>query len=128
MRTLLKNMRTFVAAPAFAGFIGMPYGASAWTTDAELDAFVTGYSQSISQLSTLVCLIDRLSCAATTIWHPSSSLAISKANSWRGVVGPELLVKGVSHLRVVDMSVFPSVPSGHPTGTEPAFSLWRAYI
>lgn len=44
-----------------------------------------------------------------TIWHPTSTARMSPANASWGVVDPNLLVKGVNGLRVVDASVMVSI-------------------
>jgi len=48
---------------------------------------------------------------ATTIRHPVATSIISKNSDKAGVVGPQLLVKNVEGLRVVDASIWVSVPT-----------------
>ncbi len=45
---------------------------------------------------------------AISIWHPSCTARMSAYNATDGVVNPDLTVKGVSGLRIVDASVFVS--------------------
>ncbi len=45
--------------------------------------------------------------ASQTVYHPTSTCAMGS------VVDPELRVRGVEGLRVVDASVMPAVPSGN---------------
>jgi choline dehydrogenase-like flavoprotein len=50
-----------------------------------------------------------------TVWHPVGSAAMTAKNAGFGVVNPDLTVKGVKGLRVIDASVFVSIqiPSSH---------------
>ncbi|TDL19866.1 GMC oxidoreductase [Rickenella mellea] len=47
------------------------------------------------------------------VWHPTSTAKIG-LNPQDSVVAPDLRVHGISGLRVIDASVFPSQMSGHP--------------
>ncbi|KAJ7243025.1 hypothetical protein C8J57DRAFT_66332 [Mycena rebaudengoi] len=46
-------------------------------------------------------------------FHPVGTAAMSARNARYGVVDPDLLVKGMRGLRIVDASVLPIVPSAH---------------
>ncbi|TEB33989.1 FAD/NAD(P)-binding domain-containing protein [Coprinellus micaceus] len=46
-------------------------------------------------------------------WHPVGIAAMSARGSKSGVLEPDLRVKGVKGLRVVDASAFPVIPTGH---------------
>ncbi|KXN84481.1 Choline dehydrogenase, mitochondrial [Leucoagaricus sp. SymC.cos] len=48
-----------------------------------------------------------------TALHGISTAAMSPRNATWGVVDPDLLVKGVSGLRIVDASIMPYVPAAH---------------
>ncbi|KIM44803.1 GMC oxidoreductase [Hebeloma cylindrosporum] len=98
MREGVKAVKRFAAAPAFSDYVVGPFGDSfsAATTDAATDDYVRGLT--------------------TTIFHPVGTASMSRSFSKHGVVNPDLTVKGVDGLRVVDASVFPFVPSCHPQG------------
>ncbi|XP_053381067.1 glucose dehydrogenase [FAD, quinone]-like [Mercenaria mercenaria] len=50
---------------------------------------------------------------AVTQYHPSGTCKMGTVNNPTAVVDPELRVKGIKGLRVVDASVFPNVTSGN---------------
>ncbi|KAF5355514.1 hypothetical protein D9758_006376 [Tetrapyrgos nigripes] len=91
IREALKAATRFVSTPSWAGYIlAAPTNA---TTDEEFDEYI--------RMTTL------------TENHPVGTCSMSpKGASW-GVVDPDLKVKGVRGLRVVDASVFPRIPSAH---------------
>ncbi|KAF9517673.1 GMC oxidoreductase [Hydnum rufescens UP504] len=93
----IKAARDFAKSHAFKGHIGAEYGALAHAhTDAELEAYIRKYT--------------------IALWHPTSSTALSAKGSHHGVLDPDLTVKGVKGLRVVDAGAFPYVPAAHPQG------------
>ncbi|THG95129.1 hypothetical protein EW026_g6469 [Hermanssonia centrifuga] len=91
----IRKAQGFLLAPAFDGYIAGPFGDLAnATTDAELAAYAAEN--------------------AITVNHPSGTCQMSSSNSVSdGVVNSHLLVNGASGLRIVDASIFPSVPSCH---------------
>ncbi|KAF8067500.1 alcohol oxidase [Lyophyllum atratum] len=94
MRAALRHAFKFVSAPIFKGYVLGPAGDLAnATTDAELDAYMNA--------------------EAGTFFHPTGTAAMSPKSAKRGVLDPDLKVKGIAGLRVVDASVFPDIPSGH---------------
>jgi choline dehydrogenase len=48
-----------------------------------------------------------------TAYHPSCSCRMGAEDDAMAVVDPECRVRGVSGLRVVDSSIFPSIPNGN---------------
>ncbi|KAI0642211.1 alcohol oxidase [Trametes meyenii] len=98
IRHAVRSVQDFAAAPAWSGFlIGPTLGLEDVHSDAEVDA----YARNVT----------------TTIWHPTGTAFMAKcgpAGKESGVVNPDLTVKGVKGLRVVDASVFPFIPAAHP--------------
>jgi len=90
----LKMAREFVTAKPMASICTSELAPGAHVrTDAELLAYVR------SSLSTL--------------YHPVGTCAMGGESRWNSVVDPELRVRGVTGLRVVDASVMPVVPRGN---------------
>jgi choline dehydrogenase len=85
MREALRASLRFAAAPAWAGYVIEPVHFNSSSTDAQLDAFLRSN--------------------AGTVFHPVGTAAMSPKTAKYGVVNPDLLVKGVSGLRIVDLSV-----------------------
>ncbi|KAJ2933016.1 hypothetical protein H1R20_g4081, partial [Candolleomyces eurysporus] len=56
---------------------------------------------------------NALRAGAGTWWHPVGTASISPKGAKHGVLDPELKVKGVKGLRVVDASAIPYVPTAH---------------
>ncbi|MEP6954881.1 MAG: GMC family oxidoreductase N-terminal domain-containing protein [Solirubrobacteraceae bacterium] len=94
MRSAVEGMRTVMelaATEPLAGLIAAPHMAPAGTSDAELEAHIRQTAQ--------------------TIYHPTSTCRMGADDL--AVCDAELRVRGVEGLRVVDASVFPSVPRGN---------------
>ncbi|KAG6847921.1 hypothetical protein H0H93_004868, partial [Arthromyces matolae] len=108
-----KQALQFVEAPAWKDYIvSGDLGLQNVTTDAELDQYILGVS--------------------TVSWHGVGTASMSPKGAKYGVVDPDLRVKGASGLRVVDASVLPYVPAGHPQAAvyivaERAADLIKAY-
>lgn len=82
----INAAKRFVSAPAWNGYILQPFGALANATS-EAD------------------LIDYIRTNGGSIAHPVSTCSMSSTNSSHGVVDPDLRVKKVACLRVVDASI-----------------------
>ncbi|KAK1235691.1 hypothetical protein PQX77_001062 [Marasmius sp. AFHP31] len=91
LREGIRSVRQFMTSPTFDGFIvSTPVN---MTTDEELDEYIkAGVSGALHPVGTVVMT--------------------SKDSNW-GVLDPDLRVKGVEGLRVVDSSIFPFVPAAH---------------
>lgn len=64
--------------------------------------------------------------ASNTICHAACTNAMGKSNDLMAVVDSEARVFGVSRLRVVDASIFPFLPPGHPQSLVCKFSSRRS--
>lgn len=51
---------------------------------------------------------------AHTVYHPAGTCRMGRADDAGAVVGPDLRVRGLDGLRVVDASVFPTLPAVNP--------------
>ncbi|KAF8154884.1 aryl-alcohol-oxidase from pleurotus Eryingii [Crassisporium funariophilum] len=94
MREAVRSTERFLSAPVWQDYIISPFGGlQNATTDAELDTYVRANS--------------------ATIFHPVGTASMSPKGSRHGVVDPDLRVKGIVGLRVVDASIFPFIPAAH---------------
>ncbi|KAF8888871.1 hypothetical protein BD779DRAFT_1672179 [Infundibulicybe gibba] len=94
MREAMKSIKKFYSSSAWAGYvIGPANGFEKAVDDASIDKFIQD--------------------TAGSIFHPMGTAAMSPKGAKTGVVDPDLRVKKVSGLRVVDVSVLPFEPSGH---------------
>lgn len=86
MRAAVKGASKFVTAPAWSGYVLGKSGPFAdATTDAKLDSYIAANSG--------------------TLFHPVGTASMSPRGARNGVTDPDLKVKKVSGLRVVDLSV-----------------------
>ncbi|KAF8209499.1 aryl-alcohol oxidase [Mycena galopus ATCC 62051] len=94
MTEAVAAARSFLSAAAWKGYVYAEYDDLAAATDA---ASLKTYIQN----------------NAATVYHPVGTASMSPVGASYGVVDPDLLVKGMSGLRIVDASVLPIVPSAH---------------
>lgn len=111
MREAIKSAFRFASAPAWNGYVISPFGLQFNSTDDEIDEWIRANGG--------------------TVYHPVGSASMSpKGASW-GVVDPDLSVKGLSGLRVVDLSIVVSHLRGRrlrcPDKTYQAFYSRRPY-
>ncbi|KAF8991666.1 aryl-alcohol oxidase-like protein [Cyathus striatus] len=92
----VKSAKRFVSASAWNNYLLTPFGDSPVdsSSDSDIEAYIRASSISIR--------------------HPVSTARISSLKDKTGVVGPDLLVKGINGVRVVDASVLPFAPPSHP--------------
>ncbi|KAJ7434861.1 aryl-alcohol oxidase, partial [Mycena latifolia] len=93
MREALRSALRFASAPAWMDYVISPVDFNFTATDAELDDFI------------------RMN--AGTVSHPVGTASMSPKNAAWGVVDPDLRVKGLNGLRIVDLSVLPFIPAAH---------------
>jgi hypothetical protein len=85
MREAVKSARRFVTAPAWNGYTTGRFTGVNATTDDEIEAFIRS--------------------TAVSIFHPLGTASMSPKGAPWGVVDPDLKVKAVVGLRIVDNSV-----------------------
>ncbi|KAL4261700.1 GMC oxidoreductase family protein [Pleurotus pulmonarius] len=96
LREALRLARRFVALPAWKDYILEIFGSLA-TADFDDDSRLDEYIQENAGMAL----------------HPVGSASMSPVGARWGVTDPDLKVKGVYGLRVVDASVIPHMPSAH---------------
>ena len=89
----VKKLRTIMQAPALQAYRGKEI----YTADIQTDAQWEGYIRE----------------RADTIYHPVGTCKMGAAHDLMSVVDPQLSVKGLAGLRVVDASVMPTLVSGN---------------
>jgi hypothetical protein len=85
MREGLRSALRFAAAPAWDGYVISSVGVNISSTDAELDEYILNN--------------------AGTVDHVAGTASMSRKGAPYGVVDPDLRVKGLTGLRIVDLSV-----------------------
>ncbi|KAI0717830.1 aryl-alcohol-oxidase from pleurotus Eryingii [Cerioporus squamosus] len=97
LRTAIRAAVRFLSAPTWDGFITGQAGPFA-DVDLSSDDAVDAWARA----------------QASTIWHPVGTARMGACGQTASVVDPDLRVKGVEGVRVVDASVFPTIPAAHP--------------
>jgi choline dehydrogenase-like flavoprotein len=91
MRGAVRAGRRFAQAPTIQAYVsGPPYYGDPTTDDATLDAFIRSNG--------------------TNQHHPVGTAGMSAKGASYGVVDPDLKLKGVDGVRIVDSSIFVSFP------------------
>ncbi|KAK7014390.1 pyranose dehydrogenase 1 [Favolaschia claudopus] len=93
MREALRAAARFASAPSLKDYIIKPDSFDPAFSDAQLEEYIRANSG--------------------TVFHPVGTAAMSAKGAKFGVVDPDLLVKGVQGLRIVDLSVLPFIPAAH---------------
>ncbi|KAJ6524226.1 aryl-alcohol oxidase precursor [Mycena vulgaris] len=94
MAEAVQAARKFLKAKAWKGYVIREFEDLAAATDgAKLKAYIKNN--------------------AGTVFHPVGTASMSPKGARFGVVDPDLVVKGISGLRIVDASILPVVPSAH---------------
>ncbi|KAJ7822586.1 alcohol oxidase [Mycena leptocephala] len=93
MREAVKSAMRFTTAPAWQSYVISPLGLNYTSTNAEIDDFVREN--------------------ARTGLHVVGTASMSPKGATWGVVDPDLSVKGLTGLRIVDLSVVPFIPAAH---------------
>lgn len=84
-RESVKSALRFAMAPAWQNFIISTVGINITSTDAEIDEYIRENTG--------------------TVFHPAGTASMSPKGAGWGVVDPDLTVKGLRGLRIVDLSV-----------------------
>ncbi|KZT40461.1 aryl-alcohol oxidase [Sistotremastrum suecicum HHB10207 ss-3] len=104
-REAVKAARRAYASPVFDGFVVKEFGPNPnATTDSDIEEMVRH--------------------SGSTFFHAvgTAQIAPAKAGVKSGVVNPDLTVKGITGLRIVDASVIPVLPDTHPLSAVIAFA------
>ncbi|KAI0653737.1 aryl-alcohol-oxidase from pleurotus Eryingii [Cubamyces menziesii] len=107
MRAAVRSAVRFASAPTWTGFLtgpAAPFAGVDVTDDDALDAWARAQT--------------------STIWHPTGTARMGKCgdSSANSVVNPDMTVRGVVGLRVMDASVLPFIPAAHPQAAIYAFA------
>jgi choline dehydrogenase len=94
MKSAVRAARNFLKAKAWDGFVIREFeDLAAAKNNTQLELYIKNNSG--------------------TLFHPVGTASMSPKGAKFGVVDPNLVVKGIAGLRIVDALVFPYVPSAH---------------
>ncbi|KAJ6625745.1 aryl-alcohol-oxidase from pleurotus Eryingii [Mycena sp. CBHHK59/15] len=93
MREAIRSVFRFAAAPAWEDYIISPVSLNSTSSDAELDQYIRDNSGPGD--------------------HIVGTASMSPNGATYGVVDPDLRIKGLTGIRIVDLSVVPFVPAAH---------------
>ncbi|KAF7305846.1 Alcohol oxidase [Mycena chlorophos] len=130
MRSIVRSAMRFFKRAAFAEYIvGPPIGLPASVVDWEANQDVVWEEALMMQAPLAVGRNDTvlgksqddvdaeldvyIRAHTGTVFHPVGTASMSPIGAEWGVVDPDLRVKGVNGLRIVDLSVLPLIPSAH---------------
>ncbi|PFH47692.1 GMC oxidoreductase [Amanita thiersii Skay4041] len=98
LKESVRSAAKFLTAPAWADYVMQPFTVGlAEALAPNADEALTNYVRAQTQ----------------TFFHPVSTAAMSPFGASWGVVDPDLRLKNVDGVRVVDASVFPVIPAAH---------------
>jgi choline dehydrogenase-like flavoprotein len=110
----LRSALRYAEAPAMQGYLNTTGAFNGATTDTQLINYAAENSGTCVPLR---CPFFRFTAdIRRSVWHPIGTAAMSPVNADWGVVNPDLTVKKVIGLSIVDAASIPYVPSMHPQG------------
>ncbi|KAJ3559306.1 hypothetical protein NP233_g11297 [Leucocoprinus birnbaumii] len=98
MKFAIRSAQRFLTGPAWSEYIIS-------AVDGQGNTTMTGDDSQLEQY---------IKENTATVFHPTGTSSMSPVNAGWGVVDPDLKVKGVVGVRIVDLSVLPIVPAAHP--------------
>ena len=112
MKFGIRSVQRFLTVPAWKDYIVEPLNGMNNTTidtDADLEEYIRSNTM--------------------TVFHPTGTSSMSPVGAKWGIVDPDLRVKGVSGLRIVDLSVLVSAFPSDPLISEidPRFSFFLTF-
>lgn len=90
-----------------------------WQTDAMRPFLVSDTPEAFpgAEITTDAEILDIIKRSYNTVYHAACTCSMGREDDDMAVVDPQGRVYGVQRLRVVDASIFPLLPPGHPLAT-----------